>query len=155
MKIVLFGAIGLFAAPLIAPMFAAAGLFGAAAVSSGLATLGGGALSAGGFGMIGGTIVVGTVSSGLGLLLSNDNCGINAIVYDKYIICSTENSCSLIFEGRISIGDSIRLMDGKFYDGNNIYKIKYNDGKVVEYNSENLPLSEWIQKIPNFSLNFF
>jgi len=52
MKIVLFGAIGLFAAPLIAPMFAAAGLFGAAAVSSGLATLGGGALSAGGFGMM-------------------------------------------------------------------------------------------------------
>lgn len=49
---------GGFAATAIAPMFAAAGLGGAAAVSSGLAALGGGAIAAGGLGMAGGVAVL-------------------------------------------------------------------------------------------------
>lgn len=55
--------IGLFFAPIIAPLFAAPGLFGAAAMSSGLATLGGGAIAAGGFGMLGGQVVLGLSST--------------------------------------------------------------------------------------------
>lgn len=57
----LLGALGMvIAAPIIAPMFATAGLAGAAATSSGLAVLGGGSLAAGGFGMVGGTAVLAT-----------------------------------------------------------------------------------------------
>jgi hypothetical protein len=44
--------LGLVFAPFIAPLFAAPGLFGAAAVSNGLATLGGGSLAIGGMGMM-------------------------------------------------------------------------------------------------------
>lgn len=56
------------AAPLIAGLFAPAGLAGAAATSAGLAALGGGAIAAGGAGMAGGiaTIVGGGALLGLG-----------------------------------------------------------------------------------------
>lgn len=65
------------AATFIAPFFAAAGLTGAAAVSSGLAALGGGAIAAGGFGMAGGLAVLvgggallgGTAGSGIAMTL--------------------------------------------------------------------------------------
>ncbi|NLO38213.1 MAG: hypothetical protein GX115_01890 [Ruminiclostridium sp.] len=47
-----------FAAPAIGTLFAAEGLFGAAAIASGLAALGGGAIAAGGLGMAGGIAVI-------------------------------------------------------------------------------------------------
>ena len=43
---------------IIPPLFAASGLHGAAAMSSGLATLGGGSIASGGFGMLGGQVVL-------------------------------------------------------------------------------------------------
>lgn len=49
----------------IAVLFAAQGLVGAAAVSSGLATLGGGSIAAGGFGMAGGYAVILTTAAAL------------------------------------------------------------------------------------------
>lgn len=54
-------------APIIAPMFAGFGLVGAAAYSSGLATIGGGSLLAGGAGMAGGT----TVLTAIGALIAS------------------------------------------------------------------------------------
>lgn len=62
--------LGLVFAPVIAPLFAAPGLFGAAAVSNGLATLGGGNLLAGGMGMMGGTALVGLTGATVGSILS-------------------------------------------------------------------------------------
>lgn len=62
-ELMMVGAVaGIFLAPFVAPLFAAPGLFGAAAMSSGLATLGGGSLAAGGFGMLGGQVVIGLSS---------------------------------------------------------------------------------------------
>lgn len=51
----------------IGALFAAPGLYGAAAVSSGLATLGGGSIAAGGLGMVGGTAVIGAVGAASGI----------------------------------------------------------------------------------------
>lgn len=62
--------LGIVFAPVIAPLFAAPGLFGAAAVSNGLATIGGGSLLAGGAGMLGGQIVIGLSGATLGSLVS-------------------------------------------------------------------------------------
>lgn len=62
--IMMLGAIGgILLAPIVAPLFAAPGLAGAAAMSSGLATLGGGSIAAGGFGMLGGQVVLGLSST--------------------------------------------------------------------------------------------
>ena len=54
---------GVVLAPTIAPLFAGAGLAGAAATSSGLANLGLGSLASGGLGMVGGKLVVGSVAA--------------------------------------------------------------------------------------------
>lgn len=54
-------------APKVILMCAAPGLTGAAAISSGLATLGGGAIAAGGTGMMGGTVVLVTTGGILGV----------------------------------------------------------------------------------------
>jgi len=69
--VIIMGAgLGLIFAPIIAPFFAGAGLYGAAATSHGLATMGFGSLASGGAGMFGGQIVS-TVSGAItGSLLS-------------------------------------------------------------------------------------
>jgi hypothetical protein len=67
------------AAPAIGALFAAGGIYGAAATASGLALLGGGAIAAGGLGMAGGVaVIVGggallgvAAGSGVGALLAN------------------------------------------------------------------------------------
>jgi len=63
-------------APIVAPIFAASGLFGAAAYSSGLAALGGGSLASGGLGMAGGSAVLAATGMGTGI-------GIKKIKYNK------------------------------------------------------------------------
>lgn len=55
------------ASSIIAPFFAASGLYGAAAVASGLAALGGGAVAAGGLGMAGG-------AGGFAMLVGGGRC---------------------------------------------------------------------------------
>jgi hypothetical protein len=60
--------------PVVAPLFAAKGLYGAAAISNGLATLGGGSLAAGGFGMAGGKMVIGVATSLLTKDMANPIC---------------------------------------------------------------------------------
>lgn len=62
-ELMMLGIAGIFFVPFIAPLFAVPGLFGAAAISSGLATLGGGSIAAGGFGMLGGQVVIGLSSA--------------------------------------------------------------------------------------------
>lgn len=75
------GIIGLVVAPMIAPLVITKTLFGAAAVSHGLAILGGGSIASGGFGMFGGKIVVGFVGSIIGSQLVNSD-EINKKCYD-------------------------------------------------------------------------
>lgn len=59
-------ALGLLCAAPIGTLFAAPGLVGAAAVSNGLAVLGGGSIAAGGMGITGGTAVIGSVGGTIG-----------------------------------------------------------------------------------------
>lgn len=65
------GILGFLAAPLIVPLFAGAGLYGAAAYSSGLAALGGGSLASGGFGMAGGALVLKGINIGIMMILES------------------------------------------------------------------------------------
>lgn len=65
----LLALLGCICLPIIAPIFAAPGLFGAAAYSSGLAALGGGSIATGGLGMLGGTALVATTSYAIGTTL--------------------------------------------------------------------------------------
>lgn len=109
---IISGLAGLLLAPIIAPLFATAGLFGAAAVSNGLATLGGGAIAAGGAGMIGGQIVIGSVSILIGATISSDKCKTPAEYFD-IIYDSNKN---IIFRGL--------FVDNIPYEGQFIYKDK-------------------------------
>lgn len=68
---------GGYAAPLLIKAFAAPGLFGASATSSGLAALGGGSLAAGGLGMAGGTTILGAGAVATGAA--------SAVVADKVL----------------------------------------------------------------------
>ena len=72
----------LIAAP-IGALFAAPGLVGAAAVSSGLATLGGGSLAAGGLGMAGGTALIGGVGLATGATVGIGTASTVIHVLDK------------------------------------------------------------------------
>lgn len=108
-------ALGLTAAPFlipfIAPLFAAGGLYGAAAVSSGLATLGGGSLAAGGLGMAGGATVIG-VGAGVAGALTGTLVGPETTV-DVYI------RDILVYSGKMIIRNgNVTLINGKIYDTN-------------------------------------
>lgn len=102
--------LGLFLAPVIAPLFAAPGLFGAAAVSNGLATIGGGSLAAGGLGMMGGSTVLMLSGGAIGSMLSYSN---NVENYDAYM--QTQSST---FYDSLHIGDYTILGTFNYLNGN-------------------------------------
>jgi hypothetical protein len=113
-------ALGLALLPFIAPLVAGAGLFGAAATSSGLATLGGGSIASGGLGMIGGTAVVGVGSATVGGLVSYANC---AADFDNFMKSNPKSYADYINVGRHQLHATF------YYDG---YETKF-DGPVVIY----------------------
>ena len=93
--------IGILLAPLAIPLFAAAGLSGAALTASGLATLGGGAIAAGGGGMLLGSIVLygsAAISGGLilGTTISSEHCEIPTTSYNDVIY---DNTGKIIYHG--------------------------------------------------------
>lgn len=119
----------LFAGP-IGAAFAGPGLFGAAAVSHGLAVLGGGSLVAGGMGMVGGTLLISTGGLITGATLgSAGDCAmnINGIRDDMY---KYENG-QILFKGTIEITvKSISFLKGALYrdNGDILYYGSFNNG---------------------------
>lgn len=91
----LFALLGCICLPFIAPVFAAPGLFGAAAYTSGLAALGGGSLAAGGLGMAGGTALVAATSFAIGSTLPASE---QSFPYDYNDIIKDEKGV-IIFSG--------------------------------------------------------
>jgi hypothetical protein len=130
MEILAAGAVGLgilaIFAPFLAPAFAAKGLFGAAAVSNGLATIGGGALAAGGAGMLGGTIVLATAGgfggSVIGYLNLENKCFRKAVrkipkKYKDFILWENGN---VMYSGDFENG---------LFNGTGVFKAA--DGKII------------------------
>lgn len=80
-----------YAAPIIGAAFAPTGLYGAAAISAGLAALGGGAIAAGGMGIAGGLVVVvgggALLGGGLGVGIG---AGVNTIIKTSAKFALTE-----------------------------------------------------------------
>jgi hypothetical protein len=105
----------LFAGPLGAAL-AGPGLFGAAAVSHGLAVLGGGSLAAGGFGVAGGTTLLSTAGCMLGTSLAGlGTCTPSPLGQheDFYIF----ESGAIAFQGTIRVTESSILFEqGKLFD---------------------------------------
>jgi hypothetical protein len=118
-KMFIGGLLGIIFAPIIAPMFAAQGLYGAAALSNGLATIGGGSLAAGGAGMIGGKIIVGSIGLILGTTVSSRDCDKPEFVKD-YV---TDTAGNMIFEGLFHCKVSCRPHSGIFHYGGKKYEI--------------------------------
>lgn len=123
---------GLFLAPFIAPAFAAAGLFGAAATSSGLAAMGGGSLAAGGFGMLGGTIVSGLGGAAIGSVISYSNYQNE---FHNFITKYNSNYDDTITIGEYKIYGQFEYKNGQNYFNGpaTIYKnnAKIFDGKIL------------------------
>ncbi len=133
--IMLIGMIGsLFLGPLVAPLFAAPGLYGAAAMSSGLAALGGGSIAAGGFGMLGGQIVLGLT----GHILTKSAASVvgNEASFTDFM--TTKNNK---FNDKMIIGNY--YIDGKFsYNNGKIYL----DGKTTIYYDNRIMFDGFINK---------
>jgi hypothetical protein len=106
----------------------APGLFGAAAVSHGLAVLGGGSLAAGGFGMTGGTLLISTAGSIFGqALVGLGDCKPNPIgMHEDFY---SFDSGKIAFSGTIQVtSKDILFSKGKLFDPNG--KMLYS-GKFV------------------------
>lgn len=118
-------ALALLFAPIIVPLFAAPGLFGAAAVSNGLASIAGGSIAAGGAGMLEGSAVLMLTGGAIGSLLSYES---NPESYDDFMV--TQSS---IFSDSIHIGDYSILGTFHYYNRNT-----YLDGPAKIYNNKKL-----------------
>lgn len=128
--IILGAFVGLLLAPIIAPVFAAAGLAGAAATSSGLATLGGGSLAAGGFGMLGGLLTVSLAGGLFGYSYSAVSQDFDIFmkhrnnIYSDYIILGNfkietvfnyQNKHNYIYGETIIFMNNVKIFDGDAY----------------------------------------
>lgn len=129
---VLGALVGVLTLPVSAPLFAAAGLSGAAAYSSGFAAIGGGSLAAGGFGMLGGTVVAAASGAVIGSLTSYKKCNVEfrdfmrtqyKKIWDKitvgdYIVQATfeYKHDEMFINGPASIyKNGAKVFDGKIY----------------------------------------
>lgn len=110
------------AAPFLAPLAAAPGLYGAAAFTNGLATLGFGSLAAGGFGMAGGLITLGITGITVGYTLQD--CDIKKKSYD-YIY---DDKGKLLFEGTFT---KTTPESGKFYLDSKIFECNWEFCKLI------------------------
>ena len=109
--------LGVLLAPIVMPLFG--GLYGAAAITHGLALLGGGSLAAGGFGMIGGMISSAAIGGGIGYFLGenyDEKCYSEVIAkfehfktFDTYIFFDDD----VLYEGMIV--DRLFQGDGTLY----------------------------------------
>ncbi len=155
----LAGIVVLFFINPIAGAAAAPGLYGAAAVSSGLAVLGGGAIAAGGFGVAGGISVIvgggallGSVSGGIvgSLLVSSPDFALSQaakleVVFKEVVLLGQKDARlaqEMIKEQRQAIGSlEDKLLDMKRQAEKNSKEID-NLGKSIEYLKKALKRNE-------------
>lgn len=131
----LAGAAMMVFAPFIAPIFAAPGLAGAAAVSSGLAALGGGSLAIGGLGMAGGTMVLGTAGLLAGTMLADPDCAVRAAPAGARQDVYRYVSGSLLFDGTVEVDTTgaPRLTEGTLFakDGTPLFTGRFSAGVPI------------------------
>ena len=97
----------------IAPLFSRSGLRGIAAHNNGLANLGGGALSASGYGMAGGTAVVASAGYGLARWFAYKS--------DNQLFAEFLNTQPRIFQDSITVDNYKIFADFKFENGKFIF----------------------------------
>ena len=128
----------IFTPAVIGPMFAAKSLYGAAAISNGMANLGLGSLVSGGFGMFGGGLVLNAAKIGFGAALNKlgdsaygdclresirmvDVSGVyyDTLVYDTGYLLYEGDFLNMLphGNGRLYTGKNVRIFEGKFNYG--------------------------------------